>query len=321
MACYHTLKAYKSLGKKTKSGKSVIWFNANAASGPYEEVELPCGRCIGCRIERSRSWALRCVHEASLYDKNCFITLTYDDEHIDPDGSLKKRDFQLFMKKLRKRHCGDKKVRMPDGELRRPIRFFQCGEYGDKLGRPHHHALLFNFDFQDRVLLYAKNGVMHYHSIELESIWENGLCEVGDLTFQSAAYVARYVMKKVNGDRAFEHYNEVDHETGEITRQVVPEYITMSRRPGIGAAWFDRFKSDVYPKDFVTEDGKVFKTPSYYDKLLERIDADELDNIRQDRRRKAESRREDHTLSRLRVQEAIKKRKVKKLVRSYEDGA
>ena len=143
MSCYSPLKAYKIHGVKTESNKAVLVFNHRLTIGKtYSEVDLPCGQCIGCRIDKSRDWACRCYHEASMYDENCFVTFTYDDENLPENGSLTRgsqSDFTLFMKRLRKK-------------VKKKIRYFQCGEYGDTTGRPHHHACLFGFDFEDKVL-------------------------------------------------------------------------------------------------------------------------------------------------------------------------
>lgn len=188
------------------------------------------------------------MHEASLHERNCFITLTYDDEHLPANRSLDVREFQLFMKRLRKAYGPG-------------VRFYHCGEYGEKLGRPHFHALLFNHDFDDRVHFKTVNGHRYYVSRELAGIWGKGHCIVGDVTFESAAYVARYVMKKVTGEQAAEHYGGLK-----------PEYTTMSRRPGIAAGWLDKFRSDVYPDDFVLVRGKKVKPPRFYDNLLDSED-------------------------------------------------
>lgn len=207
---------------------------------------LSCGSCIGCRIEKARQWAVRCVHEASLYSKNCFVTLTYDDRFIPDGGSLDPRHFVLFMKKLRNRY-GPK------------IRFFQAGEYGEQLARPHHHALLFNFDFPDKELFKETPSGRLYRSPSLEELWGRGFCSIGDVTFQSASYVARYILKKITGEQASGHYGDKR-----------PEYTTMSRRPGIGREWFEMWKDDVFPRDFVVSDGKPLKVPDYYTRLFEK---------------------------------------------------
>ena len=213
---------------------------------------LPCGKCIGCRLVRARSWAIRCVHEASMHKENCFVTLTYDDDHYSP--SLEYRDFQKFMYRIRTR-LGK-------------TRFFMCGEYGEQTLRPHFHALLFGRTFGDGVPC----GESIYSSPTLTALWPYGFSSFGQVTRESAAYVARYSVGKVTGDMADTHYTRIDLRTGEFVR-VCPEFGHMSLKPGIGARWFERYWREVYvPRDGVVRPGGfVAPPPRYYDKLLERI--------------------------------------------------
>ncbi len=247
------------------------------------------------------------MHEASLYDENSFITLTYAPEHLPEGGTLVKADFKNFMKRLRK-HIRPGKVR-----------YFHCGEYGTELGRPHYHAILFGFKFPDEKLwkVIRKNNV--YRSDLLEKIWGLGFCSIGAVTFQSAAYVARYILKKINGKQADKHYEAVDKETGELTKKI-PEYITMSLKPGVGAKWFEKFSKDVYPEDFVVMNGKRFKTPRYYDKLLKASEGTEvLDVIKAAREENAKQRVADNTPGRLVVREKVQELKLRRLKRELED--
>lgn len=254
MSCYRPLDAYRSLVNRTESGKAAITFSPPA--GPYEALRLPCGQCIGCRIAKSQDWALRCVHEASLYEQNCFVTLTYGEENLPEYGSLVKKHYQDFMKRLRSRFPA------------RKIRYFLCGEYGDGMLRPHYHALLFNVDFPDKEYWCKSKGNKVFRSPELEELWPHGYSWIGEVTWQSAAYVARYVMKKVNGDLAYERYcADVDLETGEM-RMRQPEFIAMSRRGGIGREWYARYRSDLR-KDYLTHEGVKRRVPRYYDGLRE----------------------------------------------------
>ena len=153
----------------------------------------PCGQCIGCRIDRSRQWAARCVHEAQLHTDNCFLTLTYADEHLPKHNSVSVKELQLFMRYLRRAIYPTK------------VRFFACGEYGDQFNRPHYHIALFGYDFPDKELFTKRRANNLYISETLNKIWGKGHCSIGELNYQSAAYIARYVVKKINGDRAFEH--------------------------------------------------------------------------------------------------------------------
>lgn len=215
----------------------------------------PCGRCIGCRLEHARQWAIRCVHEASMHEENAFITLTYNNENLPENGSLQKTDLQKFFKRLRRRI-----------EPKR-IRYYACGEYGERLSRPHYHACIFGHDFMDKEIVEAARGNTLqdritnsvHRSKELEKLWTKGFSTVGSVTFESAGYCARYVSKKINGLYQDEHY-----------QGKTPEFALMSRRPGIGLPWYDQYKGDVYPKDFFTMKGRKLQPPLYYDNRLKK---------------------------------------------------
>lgn len=307
MPCYKPLTAWYST-EVNPSGKKAIVFNPRRAEQPDDPLELPCGQCIGCRLERSRQWAIRCVHEAQLHDDNCFVTLTFDPESLaarENPWSLRKKDFQDFMKRLRKHFAGKK------------VRFFHCGEYGERYGRPHYHAILFGLDFDDKELINVINGHRLYRSPTLEKLWPHGFSSIGSVTFESAAYVARYVMKKVTGDEADDHYGYVDKSTGEwIT--IEPEYTTMSRRPGIASGWFDQFHGDVYPSDFITVRGRKMKAPKYYDRLLEQTRPYEMEDIKAARVEAAKQHGENNTRERLAVRERVQELKLQQLPRNLD---
>lgn len=200
------------------------------------------------------------MHEASLHDENCFVTLTYSDANLPEFGSLDRRAWPLFMKRLRK-EFGDQR-----------IRYYHCGEYGDRYSRPHYHGCLFGCDFRDKVHVATRDGVEAYASRTLDRLWPFGVTEVGAFSFQAAAYVARYVMKKRIGDESSDQaarYSVVDRDTGEVVARREEEYSTMSRRPGIGREWYERYKDDVYPRDGVVVEGKLVRPPRYYDGLYE----------------------------------------------------
>lgn len=231
----------------------------------YFDSVRPCGSCIECRLSKSSFSAVRCVHEASMYQDNSFLTLTIDDDHFPDDHSLSSRTMQLFWKKLRRR-TGAK------------FKYFAAGEYGEGEGErfrispvtglrvgdnPHYHACVFGFDFDDKVED-GKNelGDVLYRSKLLDSIWGLGRCILGAVTFESAAYCARYTLKKVYGDDAEAHYD------GRL-----PERCWWSL--GVGKSWFQKWHSDVYPSDkLVLHDGRVLSPPPYYDKLLLKHDPD-----------------------------------------------
>lgn len=250
MPCYHPLQGFRS---KTvnPTGKRSIVFNQQEGFRDLR-VSLPCGKCAWCRQQYSRGWAVRVMHEASLYEDNCTLTLTYDDEHLPSEGSLVKSDHQKFIKRLSEKISP------------RKIRFFYCGEYGDKNGRPHFHTCIFNYDFKDKKKAETSpSGETLYESEELNELWQNrGRARIGALTYESAAYVARYVLKKMTYNVPPEFYYEGK----------TPEYADMSRRPGLGADWLKKFKNDVYPFDFVVMDNVKMSPPKYYDNLLKTLD-------------------------------------------------
>jgi len=289
MACSHPLQGYRSRSVGS-SGKRGITFDRSKGWSDLP-VAVPCGQCWRCRLERSRQWAIRCVHEASLYNENCFISLTYSDDFLPPAGTLVKKDFQDFMKRLRKRI------------FPRKVRFFHCGEYGENYGRPHYHACLFGYDFADKwQYKLSKSGLPLFRSPTLEALWRVGRCDIGTVTFESAAYVARYVMAKRTGTGAKSHYVSLDGATGEL-RPLVPEYITMSRRPGVGARWYEKFKTDVHSADSVVVRGRSMKPPRYYDGLHELEDPEGFAQVALERARSR--RREDETPERLAVLEQV----------------
>lgn len=279
MPCYHPLKAYRS-----DSGE-VVFHNAKVDG---DTIELPCGRCIGCRLERSRQWAIRCIHEAQLHEDNAFITLTYKDM---PEGaSLDYRDFQLFMKRLRK-------------HAKKPVRFFMCGEYGERLGRPHFHACLFGYDFPDK-LVWSKGdkGARLYRSPSLDKLWPFGFSTIGPVNFETAAYVARYVTKKVTGDAAEAHYRYIDPDGVVSNRQ--PEFCHMSLKPGIGADWLRLFHKDVFPRGHVVlPNGSKGSLPRYYKKYFSKML--EYDQVEYQSYLHAQATAQDRTPERLAVRELV----------------
>jgi len=297
MPCYHPLSAYQC------ADGSIVFYESKRHD-TVKTLSLPCGQCVGCRLERSRQWAIRCMHEAQMHTQNCFITLTYDDNHLPSDRSLHYRDFQLFIKRLRKRYSG------------RRIRYYMAGEYGENFGRPHWHACIFGLDFDDKKLWKRTSANSQlYRSADLELLWPFGYSSIGDVTFESAAYVARYIMKKVTGKNAAEHYQEIDPDTGEITNRT-PEFTKMSLKPGIGYEWYKQYTSDVYPHDYVIIRGKKVKPPKFYDKKYKIDNPFEFDELLYIREKSAKLRHEDNTLERLAVKEQVAKAKLQKLKRN-----
>lgn len=290
MACYHPLKAFK-IGVNPLTGKDklkVCSYDTDhlekRSDGKYypvtykelsnfhtnitDYVDIPCGKCIGCRLNKSAEWANRCSVELSYFKYNYFVTLTYDDDHLpvsqfndDETGTaceaytLRKRDFQLFMKRLRK----DYSERYPEQK----IRFFCSGEYGDRSLRPHMHAILFNLFIPDLVP-YKKNeqGDWYYTSEWLSSFWNKGFVVIGSPDWESIAYTARYVCKKLNGE-----YSEIYKKFN-----IEPEFMLCSRRPGIGRQFFEDNKNQMLKQDkfyIPSKSGaRPFSLPRYYRDLL-----------------------------------------------------
>lgn len=277
MPCYSPMVAYA-----TSTG-SVVFVERNTHD-IHHELLLPCGQCIGCRLERSRQWATRCMHEASLYKQNAFITLTYDPAHLPARGQLVYPDFQKFMKRLRK-------------HFNRRIRFYMCGEYGDLDWRPHYHACLFNIDFPDKVLLSRlPSGADIYRSAILEALWPYGICSTGEVTFESAGYVARYCVQKRTGQAAKLHYRRQDSAG---VYDLLPEFNHSSLKPGIGAGFLAKWQSDIYPSDHVVINGHCTKPPRYYDALYKRADPLSFEAVSFEREQSGRAQWRDNTPRRL----------------------
>lgn len=259
MACYNPLKGWRD-----KSGAIVF----SERVGCAEEIIVPCYTCIGCRIARSRQWALRIVHESKLHDCNSFVTLTYSPEHLPENGTLRYDDVQRFHKRLRK--------------AAGPFRFFVVGEYGENLSRPHYHACYFGYFPKDaRRLQSLSPECQAYSSESLSKTWGLGHVHIGTLTYQSAAYCSGYIFKKQYGSNAKKAYELVDSD-GVILRRE-PEFARMSLRPGIGGDWYRRYSEDFHGPDIAVHDGKQFAVPKYYDRLLERSDPKRYEQLKEDR--------------------------------------
>lgn len=233
------------------------------------------------------------MHESQLHEENCFLTLTY--AVVPEDGSINVKHHQDFMKRLRRSMAP------------RRVSFFHCGEYGEEFERPHYHTALFGYEFPDKRKWKVRNGHQLYISEELDKLWGHGYCTIGALTFESAAYIARYCTKKINGRQAVEHYTRV-LPTGEIVT-LHPEYITMSRRPGIGKRWLETFTTDVYPDDVVIVRGKESRPPRYYDKQHEALDAEAHRRVELDRLVRGNTREQKYqrTPERLAVRQQVTK--------------
>lgn len=276
MSCYHPI----SLPSKHKAAR-------------FGYLVVPCGRCIGCRLDYAGMWALRCAKEAELYQHNAFITLTYNKENL-PWGeyypTLDKGELQRFWKRLRKEYKGER------------IRYFACGEYGERRHRPHYHACVFGIDFKDKYHCDSnpKTGHKYYHSDKLNRIWGNGDCFIGDVTYESASYVARYLISKKTGDQA-KYYTD---------RRIEPEFVRMSQKPGIGADWFYKYRDEIIQHDSIVHEGRERGIPRYFSKLIERYDLLIYEDLKSKRKKRSEEfywKQKDLGASNLAVKEKVKK--------------
>lgn len=312
MACYHPLKAFQIGYHESGKPKYKIcsystdyvyrsgdcWYTAVGECPRYHPdyvsnyIEIPCGKCLDCRLSYSRDWANRCMLELGYHEDAYFVTLTYDDEHLlescrryygdlvtgeaHESFSLVKRDLQLFFKRLRKAY--------PDCH----IRYYAAGEYGDSSLRPHYHAIIYGLHLDD-LRQYKKNfqGNYLYNSAKLSSVWQKGFVVIGEVTWESCAYVARYIMKKQKGQGAsvYEQFN------------IEPEFVVMSRKPGIAYQYFLDNKENIFHNQIINlsteKGGKKFRPPKYYDRLFDYEYPDEMKQIKEFRRHVCEQNKEN----------------------------
>lgn len=280
-------------------------FSATRSYSGAKSFSLPCGQCVGCRLDKREAWAVRIMHEASLYEANSFITWTYSDEHLPSDLSLSVDAIQRCFKRLRHELGFCRNV--------------TSGEYGDLRQRPHYHSILFGHDFRGERYPWKRTemGVL-YRAPTLEKVWPYGHVLVGEVTRESAGYVAGYVRKKLTGEKLAESLlrRGVDPDTGAPREwKVAPEFFIMSRNPGIGAGWFERFKCDAFPSDFLVVDGKKVSVPRYY---LNKLAELEREAVVAKRKRAALKHSDNNGDSRLLVRHEVATLKAKRLVRSLD---
>lgn len=339
MSCYHPLKAMKQVDLKTGEFIKMVFlkdFEPALKRNIVEKrgrtlletyVEIPCGTCTGCRMEYAENWAVRCVLEARQWKNNCVLTLTYDNEHLpkmpkidittgeilEENVTLCKEDVQKFFKRLRKTF---KEKYNQDN-----IRFFMCGEYGDKNGRPHYHIILFNCEIPDKKFFkYNNNGFKLYESKEVEKIWGMGDVKINDLSYEMCAYIARYVLKKQKGTNAKATYD---------ARGQIPEFTNMSRKPGIAYKYFEEHKETIYETEEIwlqTKKAlKAHKPSRYFDKKLEELEEEKFKQIKTRRKIRAEDKKRtlehiiEYSIEEYKTMlESSKNRQLKKLIRVYE---
>lgn len=311
MSCFRPLKAiqYKNLPGKNpgKHPIRILTKDEDFPKNPTDDIEtlyIPCGQCSGCRMDYAKQWANRLMLELESYKNDLgsahFITLTIDDSHIDSTGyervhkrgdlpdlhvlrpftdpntglvrgwshSISKHDLQLFMKRLRRSRPNDK------------IRFFACGEYGDKSLRPHYHIIVFGLHFDENDLEFYKRTKINdklYNSKLLAKIWPYGYNVVAQVTWESCCYVARYMMKKQKG-RGAEVYD---------TFNLQEPFTLVSRRPGIAHEYYQNHPMDSNVNNIVigtARGNREFPPPRYLEKLFDFDDPEAAENRRRVRR-------------------------------------
>lgn len=260
MACFTPLKMFRS-ATPNDNGKRGLTCNPIKALNSHVVQRIPCNACNGCRSDRRRQMALRVLHECKTRSCCYFVTLTQDMEHRLPSNSLNLRDLQLFHKRVRQRYAPG----------RNALKFFACGEYGQKDDNPHYHSILMSDAelFPDKKLWTKDELGPVYKSAQLEEMWPNGIAEFSPVSYATAMYVAGYCSKKLlkPDDASLVRLSPVDGQW----HHVAPEFATMSKNPGLGSRWFDLYGDDAFPSDFLVVDGHKVKPPKFYfDKLKTR---------------------------------------------------
>lgn len=310
MTCFHPIKMYIPTSASLTAESIDYYAHKKAKFKPaegYRQIEVPCGRCDGCKLDLASSWATRCTLEAKNWKNNCVISLTYNDREVHHDEksgllTLKKKDLQDFLKRLRYYEKGIEKWTHPIKNIKeKPIRYFACGEYGRSGtraplgGNPHFHVIFFNWMPDDlKFYKYNKYGNPIYTSKKLMKIWGHGFCTVEDFTYNNACYVARYVQKKAGIAPVKREYMplekeefriKVDERNGNVfiagyKRKIKQEkllqekeFIVMSRGVGIGVLEWIKHKETIKNNEgiLLKNKGKVKKKPipRYFKKLWE----------------------------------------------------
>lgn len=258
MACFHQLPAWRSRSL-TGERRFGITFQKSEAWTDLP-MNLPCGKCIGCRIQRAQEWGTRVMNELKAAGPSAFVTLTYDDEHLPPGGTLVPNDLKLFWLRLRRKH--DK-----------PFRYFACGEYGDKTNRPHYHAVVFGYWPQHRVRIPGERNTPMYRSDELDRLWPHGQARLSPVTRENAVYIAKYTLGK---------YDE-QGQPRDFGQRRAP-YLTMSTHPGIGHYYAREHARALARFGGVRQrGGTLAAVPRYYVKVLARHEPNLADGLKRRR--------------------------------------
>ena len=327
---YHPARIFKQEAKNYL--ERVEEFQKNELIDRYKYTQIPCGQCIGCRLEYSRQWANRGYCESKLWKNNWFVTLTYDDEHLKiPEdiedssgitwcddgtgsGTLIKEDLTAFIKSVRqimkREHSQDN------------IRFMACGEYGGKTERPHFHVIFFNLNLPLEDLYEPRliNHEPYYRSHTIERAWTKGISNISECTWNTIAYTARYITKKIKGENSEEYYSR---------KGQIKEFFRVSRMPGIGEGYYRKHWKEIYDRDEIiikNRQGNIAtKPPKYFDKLFEAEHPKEWEEIKARRKKQAQeaNKVKDQKTSifraeQLEIEERLKDEETQKLIRAME---
>lgn len=300
--CYNRITAYQV------NYQTQLLFKRPTNGQAYKIITLSCGKCIGCRVNDTRDLATRMMNEVSMHEHNQFLTLTIDDSYMNSNQSLVKSDFCNFMKRLRKYYQSKFSIQ--------GIRFTMCGEYGELTYRPHYHAVIYNLPIPDLEHYTTSKGNKLYTSKIIEQIWQMGNVLVGNVTEQTCQYVTGYLKKGQMNEEWETDELIVDRETGEFEPRL-PPYRQSSNRPGIGHDWYQKYKSDCFPSDFIVLNGQKLTIPKYYSRLKKREDEVEYENILSKRKEKmcTPQHRENTSLKRLEVRKKVQLAKSKNYYR------
>lgn len=273
MSCLYPIKAWYP---STAAPDARLVFDPRRSSSPDAMVWISCNQCIACRLYKAQTWAVRCMHEKRVHKSSCFLTLTYDDAHLPDRHSLVRDEIPKFNKRLR------------DYLGYPPISVFYCGEYGEKFGRPHYHQILFGYDPPDKVFYKRVRGHDYFTSDIISKCWGLGHAVLGNVDFDSAAYVARYTLKKQK--KSDEILYTVDCPTTGViheirwhdrpssdiaTREIynrLPVFAGMSTNPAIGLRFLERYPDDLFSQMKTVFKGHEISLPRYYLKKLETLD-------------------------------------------------
>ncbi len=311
MACTEPRTAWK-YGAHEKSGKQkLVFYEPQDILDPETQL-VPCGKCVSCKLDYSREWATRIEHEMKIARVGMFLTLTISDDKLiregfyrdekDKDGethsisypgfSVYKRSLQLFLKRLRKK-IAIQRINSKTGRrqnIYQSFRYLGCGEYGTKKQRAHYHLCIMGYDLPDkRYWKTSTSGEILYRSETLEKLWPYGYSSIGQVNWNTAAYVARYTLKKTKDGRTYEH---TDKATGEWN-QLRPEFLIMSK--GIGKTWWAKYRTDTDKDYIIVNENKRVKVPRYYDKLREDLNPESLETIKKEREQRAKEKQENDT--------------------------